>query len=85
MELNVDIVKGKWNEIKGEIQKAWGDLTGDEIEKTKGDVKSIEGLIQQRYGAFKETQRDQLNGIFSKFMEKKDEALDATKEKLRNS
>ncbi len=84
MELNADIVKGKWTEIKGEIQKAWGNLTGDEIEKTKGDVKSFEGLIQQRYGSFKEDQRDQLNGIFSKFMEKKDQVVEDTKEKLRS-
>ena len=82
--MNADIVKGKWTEIKGEIQKAWGNLTGDEIDKTQGDIKSIEGLIQQRYGSFKDSQRDQLNGIFSKFMEKKDETLESTKEKLRN-
>ena len=81
--MNTDMVKGKWTEIKGEIQKAWGDLTGDEIEKTKGDVKSIEGLIQQRYGTFKDTQRDQLNGIFSKFAEKKDDVMETAKEKLR--
>ena len=51
---NEDIAQGKWKELKGEIQKAWGNITGDELEKTKGDLKSIAGIIQQKYGIAKE-------------------------------
>ena len=49
MNLNENTIKGKWLEIKGDIQKAWGKLTDDELEKTKGDMKAIGGLIQQKY------------------------------------
>jgi uncharacterized protein YjbJ (UPF0337 family) len=50
MTLNENIVKGKWLEIKGDIQKAWGDLTNDELEKTQGDMKAFSGLIKKKYG-----------------------------------
>ncbi len=33
--MNKDQVSGKWTEIKGDIQKAWGNLTDDELEKNK--------------------------------------------------
>lgn len=81
--MNSDMVKGKWTEIKGEVQKAWGKLTSDELETTKGDLTAISGLIQQKYGQSKEKYSDQLNQIFSKFSDKKDQIADATKEQLR--
>lgn len=50
MNLNENTTKGKWLEMKGEIQKAWGKLTDNELEESKGDMKKIAGIIQQRYG-----------------------------------
>lgn len=38
MKFNENTIKGKWLEIKGEIQKSWGKLTDDEIDKTQGDL-----------------------------------------------
>lgn len=84
MTMNENMLKGKWLEVKGDIQKAWGKLTDDDLEQTKGDLKSIGGLIMQRYG---ETQGDyskKLADIFSKFEEKKDEAISKVKETLKN-
>jgi uncharacterized protein YjbJ (UPF0337 family) len=54
MTFNEDTIKGKWLEIKGEVQKTWGKLTNDEIMQTKGDVKALAGLVQQRYGEGKD-------------------------------
>lgn len=59
--MNEDIAKGKWKELKGEIQKAWGNITGDELEQTKGDLKSIAGIIQQKYGVAKDEASLKLN------------------------
>lgn len=67
--MNENIIKGKWTEIKGELQKSWGELTDDELEKTKGNVKSIEGLLQQRYGETQEFVGKKLNDILNKFKE----------------
>lgn len=38
MEFNEQSIKGKWLEIRGELQKAWGKLTNDELDQTKGDA-----------------------------------------------
>ncbi len=81
--MNNDLIKGKWLEIKGDIQKAWGNLTDDDLEKTKGDLTSIQGLIQQKYGKEKESFTQKLSDIFGKYSDKKDSALDSVKAKLK--
>lgn len=79
--MNQDIIKGKWTEIKGEIRKAWGNVTGDELEQTKGDLTSISGIIQQRYGAKKEEVSEKLNSIVSRFDDKLEQKKEEWKEK----
>jgi uncharacterized protein YjbJ (UPF0337 family) len=66
-QFNESTIKGNWMKMKGEIQKAWGKLTDDELEKTKGDIKEIAGLIQHRYGVAKESFSNKLNDIFKTF------------------
>lgn len=41
MKINENITKGKWLEIKGDVQKAWGKLTDDDLEKSKGNMKKL--------------------------------------------
>ncbi len=67
MNINEDIVKGKWMEVKGEVQKAWGKLTNDEIEETKGNVKAIAGLVQQKYGEDKAAFENKFQKILSRY------------------
>lgn len=83
MTLNENTTKGKWLEIKGEVQKAWGKLTDDELDQTKGDIKSISGLIQQRYGEAQKDHNEKLSRIFRNFEAKKDEAVDQIKQSLK--
>jgi uncharacterized protein YjbJ (UPF0337 family) len=82
--MNQDKAAGKWLEIKGEVQKAWGQLTSDELEKSKGDMKAIAGLIQQKYGDVKEDHRKTLSDIFSRLENKKDSAVESVKETLKS-
>ncbi len=82
--MNENTLQGKWREIKGEIRKGWGKLTDDELEQTKGDMTAIGGLIQQRYGDSQDTYKDKLSDIYRRFEIKKDKAMEATKDKLRN-
>lgn len=49
-DINSNIIRGKWNEFKGEAQRLWGEITLDDLEKTKGDATAILGLVQQRIG-----------------------------------
>jgi uncharacterized protein YjbJ (UPF0337 family) len=68
--INENIAKGKWNEFKGKIQKAWGNLTDDELESSKGDVTSLSGMIQKKYGIAQEEARTKLNEMAASFGEK---------------
>ncbi len=81
---NENMVSGKWREIKGEVQKSWGMLTDDELEKTKGDMKQISGLIQQRYGAAQSGFEDKLSKIFKGASDAKSQALDKAKTTVGN-
>lgn len=93
--MNKDIIQGKWKEIKGEIQKAWGNVTGDELDQAKGNMTAISGIIQKRYGEKKDVVERRLGDIYERFAgragqiadDTKKAAVDATertKESLRN-
>jgi len=71
MIINEEKVKGTWLKIKGDLQKTWGNLTDADLEKTKGDINAISGLIQQKYGETKEKSSAKLAEIFKRFEEKK--------------
>lgn len=84
MALNENTIKGKWLEIKGEVRKAWGKLTDDELEKTHGDMEQIGGLIQQKYGDTQENYSDKLKNIIARFDDKKDNMVNDIKKSLKN-
>jgi uncharacterized protein YjbJ (UPF0337 family) len=48
--MNEDILKGKWNQIKGQVKQQWGKLTDDDLDRISGQKDEIIGLIQERYG-----------------------------------
>ena len=52
--MNRDILKGKWNEIKGDLKMKWGNLTDDDWSYISGDREKLIGTLQQRYGRAKE-------------------------------
>ena len=73
--MNKDIISGKWTEIKGEIQKKWGSLTNDEVDKTQGDLKAMAGLLQQKYGLAKEEASEKLHSLYSRFIDSRQESV----------
>ncbi len=82
--MNEQAIKGQWREFKGEIQKAWGKLTDDELEKTKGDLKAVSGLVQQKYGESQEQVKRRMDDLIKKFENQKDSATQKIKNSLRN-
>ena len=57
--MNREIIKGKWNQLKGTVQKEWGELTNDEVDQVNGDATKLAGLIQERYGkSMEESERE---------------------------
>jgi uncharacterized protein YjbJ (UPF0337 family) len=48
--VNENIIEGKWEQLKGEVQKRWGKLTDDHLTKIRGDRRKLSGQIQEAYG-----------------------------------
>lgn len=58
--MNKDIIEGKWQQIKGDVQKQWGKLTDDDVDKVGGDANKLAGLIQERYGKTREEVEEEI-------------------------
>jgi uncharacterized protein YjbJ (UPF0337 family) len=43
-------LKGQWNQLKGEVQNQWGQLTNDEVDQIQGNRDKLVGKIQEKYG-----------------------------------
>ncbi len=83
--MNEEIAKGKWTEIKGELLRTWGKITGDELDSASGNLVAIAGLLQQRYGMAKEEASRKLDEIMARYGAKADSTLDRVKDKISRS
>ena len=45
-----DILTGRWNQMKGDVKKWWGNLTDDDLTYINGDTEKLYGRLQERYG-----------------------------------
>jgi len=43
-------IKGKWNEIKGKVKQAYGDLTDDDLTYEEGKDDELLGRLQKKTG-----------------------------------
>ncbi len=68
--MNENTVKGAWREIKGEIQQMWGKLTGEELDRAEGNMGSVAGMIQQRYGHSQDEVSSKLDEIVKRYEQK---------------
>jgi uncharacterized protein YjbJ (UPF0337 family) len=59
--MNDDIFKGKWNQLRGQVQQKWGDLTNDDLDRIQGAQTEFEGLLQERYGYTKDRAKQEVN------------------------
>lgn len=64
--INDNVLKGNWKILKGEIQKKWGQLTGDDLDRVEGDATRLVGLMQTKLGYKQEDARNQLNEFLKK-------------------
>jgi uncharacterized protein YjbJ (UPF0337 family) len=54
-------IKGDWNQTKGSIKQAWGDLTDDDVTAIEGRRDRLVGAIQKRYGVAQEEAERQVD------------------------
>jgi uncharacterized protein YjbJ (UPF0337 family) len=62
--MNIDILKGEWKKIKGEVKVQWGKLTDDDLTQIEGESEKLIGILQKRYGY----SRDEAMKEFDNFM-----------------
>ena len=53
--------------IKVDLKKAWGKISDEELDKTKGEFKAISVLIAQKYGQSENGYSKKLSAIFQRF------------------
>ena len=83
--MGTDSMQGKWNEIKGEIRSKWGKLTHDDLDRTKGNIEAIGGLIVQKYGKTKDDVAKALNHIFATAKKDAADKSENVKDRIRES
>jgi len=57
-------LKGRWNEIRGQIKEKWGQLTDDDLRQAEGNTDQLIGLIQRKTGEG----REQISRFFDSVM-----------------
>ena len=65
--MNSDILKGKWNQIKGDAKKSFGKFTDDDMMVIEGDATKAAGILQERYGYTREEAEKKWNEFTGRF------------------
>ena len=80
--MNNSILSGKWKEIKGDVMKTWGELTSDEVDRTHGNVTSLIGLIEQKFGLAKDEASKKINELVGRYHQEGDAKVDTLSDKV---
>ena len=63
--MNNDILKGRWNQVKGEIRTKWAKLTDNDVMYIQGETEKFIGKLQERYGYKREQAEKELNDFLN--------------------
>ncbi|MHB8903470.1 MAG: CsbD family protein [Thermoguttaceae bacterium] len=50
MTVNQQVIEGSWKQIKGKVRERWSQLTENDLERARGNVEQLVGLIQEKTG-----------------------------------
>lgn len=42
--------EGKWQNLRGRVKEAWGDITDDELDQTQGKWDQVVGTVKRKTG-----------------------------------
>lgn len=62
-----EILREKWQTIRGEIKKNWDLLTDEELDLVNGDFTALAGLLGTKYGISAAESRTQLQELTADF------------------
>jgi uncharacterized protein YjbJ (UPF0337 family) len=63
--MNPEILKGRWNQLKGDIRTRWGKITDDDLLQIQGNAEQFIGKLQERYGYKREQAEKELNDFLN--------------------
>jgi uncharacterized protein YjbJ (UPF0337 family) len=69
--MNINEVKGKFKELKGDFKKKWGELTDDDWKVIGGNKDKLKGILQQKYGRSKEDAQREVDEFSKEDRERK--------------
>jgi uncharacterized protein YjbJ (UPF0337 family) len=55
--------QGRWNEIKGKVKQAYGDLTDNDLKHEEGKDDELLGKLQQKTGKTRDKVVEWLNSL----------------------
>ena len=59
--MNWDQIRGNWDKAKGELKVQWSKLTDDDLTRIEGERDKLVGRIQELYGISKEEAESQVD------------------------
>jgi uncharacterized protein YjbJ (UPF0337 family) len=63
--MNPDVLRGRWNQIKGELRSRFGKLTDDDMAQIQGEAEKLIGKVQERYGYKREQAEKEVNNFLN--------------------
>ena len=77
---NMDLIeKGRWEQLKGQVQKEWGKVTDDDWQKLKGSARELTGLLVEKYAFAKDDAEKKVAEFLAKHDLKSDKKADDKK------
>jgi uncharacterized protein YjbJ (UPF0337 family) len=65
-DMNQDVIKGKWHQLKGEVKTQWSKLTDDDLTGIEGDAEKLVGRVQERYGYARDQAKREVDAFFDR-------------------
>ena len=69
--MNINEIKGKFKELKGDFKKKWGELTDDDWKAIGGNKDKLKGILQQKYGRSEEEAQHEVDEFSKEDRERK--------------
>ncbi len=64
--MNWTQIEGKWDQLKGGMQKQWGKLTDDDLAVARGGRDQFIGRVKERYGLAEEEAERQVDDFMQR-------------------
>ena len=55
---------GRWQQARGQIRETWGDLTDDDLDRSRGSWDGLVGAIKEKTGEAADAISDKLRSFF---------------------